>query len=241
MKHALIVGASGDIGIETAKQLAAQGWSLYLHYNQQNEKITELITKLHAKYPKQDFLSFSFDMSTATNLDKFLENIFELDTIIFAQGTTTYKLLVQTTREEIQHLWSMQVAVPIEIIKALQEKLAKSSHGRIIFVGSVYGAVGSAMEVSYSMVKGAQTAFANAYAKEVASLGITVNVVAPGAVDTHMNQFLAKNERQAITDDIPTGKFATPADIAFWIVQLTNQAAGYMTGQTIYVDGGWLK
>ena len=55
MKHALIVGASGDIGIETAKQLAAQGWSLYLHYNQQNEKITELITKLHAKYPKQDF------------------------------------------------------------------------------------------------------------------------------------------------------------------------------------------
>lgn len=241
MKHALVLGASGDIGIATVTQLAAEGWSLYLHYNHQKEKITQLITKLSTQFPTQDFLGVSFDMSTLDHLHEFLGNIFELDTIIFAQGTTSYKLLTETTSEEILHQWNMQVAVPIEMIKALQDKLARSSHGRIIFVGSVYGAVGSAMEASYSTVKGAQSAFANAYAKEVGSLGITVNVVAPGAVDTHMNHFLTSDDRQSITEDIPAGKFATPADIAYWIVQLTNQAAGYMTGQTIYIDGGWLK
>ena len=76
---------------------------------------------------------------------------------------------------------------PLRIVQSLQDKLAESEFGRIVFVGSVYGGAGSAMEVGYSTVKGALSAFSRAYAKEVASLGITVNVIAPGAVDTQMN------------------------------------------------------
>lgn len=241
MKHALILGASGDIGNSIAKQLAAQGWSLYLHYNQNELAVTQLVKKFTKLYPHQEFLSVSFDMQKRENLATFLQSIFAVDALIFAQGTTNYHLLTETSFDELQKMWMMQVVVPIEMIKALQPKLARSKAGRIIFIGSVYGAVGSAMEVDYSTIKGAQSAFVNAYAKEIGTLGITVNVIAPGAVNTQMNRIFSTDEHQKIAADIPVGRFAKPDEIAYWVVQLTNEQAGYMTGQTIYVDGGWLK
>ncbi|GEL15821.1 elongation factor P 5-aminopentanone reductase [Pediococcus cellicola] len=241
MKHALILGASGDIGKATAKQLAASGWSLYLHYYHNQTAIQKMIKEFSQKYPKQDFLGVHLDMRDTTSLSQLYTSIFELDALIFAQGTTNYQLLTDTSSEDLQNLWMMQVGVPIEMIKKFQAKLAQSKNGRIIFVGSVYGAVGSAMEVGYSTIKGAQTAFANAYAKEVGSLGITVNVVAPGAVNTQMNRVFSDTEHEQVSENIPLGRFATPDEIAYWLVQLTQKQAGYLTGQTIYVDGGWLK
>lgn len=91
---------------------------------------------------------------------------------------------------------TMQLRTPLRIVQSLQDKLAESEFGRIVFVGSVYGGAGSAMEVGYSTVKGALSAFSRAYAKEVASLGITVNVIAPGAVDTQMNKIFLKAKKQ---------------------------------------------
>ncbi|WP_412990009.1 elongation factor P 5-aminopentanone reductase [Pediococcus siamensis] len=241
MKHALILGASGDIGAAVATELAAKGWSLYLHYHQNQTSIQELLARFNAAYPQQEFLSVSYDMRNNTGLTEFLQTIFEVDAVIFAQGTTDYQLLTETTSQQLQEMWMMQIAVPIEIIKQLQPKLARSGRGRIVFVGSVYGAVGSAMEVGYSTIKGAQSAFANAYAREVGTLGITVNVVAPGAVDTQMNRVFSKADHQQIAAEIPIGRFAQPSEIAFWIADLTSKSASYLTGQTIYVDGGWLK
>ncbi|WP_367370907.1 elongation factor P 5-aminopentanone reductase [Pediococcus parvulus] len=241
MKHALILGASGDIGSAIAKQLAAKGWSLYLHYNQNKVVVQQLIHQFIKAYPHQEFFGVAFDMQTKENLPVFLQSIFELDALIFAQGTTDYHLLTETSVEDLQKMWMMQVALPIEMIKAFQSKLAHSNNGRIIFIGSVDGGFGSAMEVAYSTVKGAQTAFANAYAKEVGTLGITVNVVAPGAVDTQMNRVFSKEDHQKIAAEIPVGRFAKADEIAYWAVQLADDQAGYMTGQTIYVDGGWLK
>ncbi|NFA48346.1 SDR family oxidoreductase, partial [Pediococcus acidilactici] len=97
------------------------------------------------------------------------------------------------------------------------------------------------MEVPYSMLKGAMSSFANAYAKEVASLGITVNVVAPGAVQTQMNANFAEDEIEAISEEIPVGRFAKPDEIAYLVETVLAETASYLTGQTIYVDGGWQK
>src|SRR5699024_7203275 len=113
--------------------------------------------------------------------------------------------------------------------------------GRIVFVGSVYGGSGSAMEVGYSTVKGALSAFVAAYSQEVASLGITANVVAPGAVSTKMNLTFTPQERQEVSSQIPAGYFAKPSEISYWICSMLDQQASYLTGQTIYVTGGWLK
>ncbi|WP_338216430.1 elongation factor P 5-aminopentanone reductase [Companilactobacillus muriivasis] len=238
--YALVMGSSGDIGTSTAKNLAAKGWSLYLHYNRNYERIDKLRTELVEKYPKQDFIPIKFDMEH-DKVDDLTKQIFGLDAVVFAQGNTYYKLLVDISEEEIDSLWNIHVKLPILILKQLQDKLAKTHHGRVVFIGSIYGKVGSAMEVVYSTVKGAMSSFADAYAKEVASLGLSVNVVAPGAVNTKMNtQEFSSEDLESVKDEIPADRLANPDEIADLVSYLVNIKSNYLTGQTIYFAGGWL-
>ncbi|AKP03450.1 elongation factor P 5-aminopentanone reductase [Companilactobacillus pabuli] len=238
--YALVMGSSGDIGASSAKKLAQKGWSLYLHYNQNRERIEKLRTELVEKYPQQDFIPIKFNMEQDT-VDQLTSQIFGLDAVVFAQGNTYYKLLVDISEKEIDSLWNIHVKLPILILQALQDKLAKTHHGRIVFIGSIYGKIGSAMEVVYSTVKGAMSSFADAYAKEVASLGISVNVVAPGAVNTKMNtQEFSSEDLENVKDEIPADRLANPDEIADLVSYLVNIKSNYLTGQTIYFAGGWL-
>ncbi|WP_125713746.1 elongation factor P 5-aminopentanone reductase [Companilactobacillus kedongensis] len=237
--HALILGSSGDIGTGIAKQLAEKGWSLYLHYNSNQERISKLLAELNEKYPKQEFIPVKFDM-IHDHVSVLTRQIFTLDAIVFAQGNTYYKLLVDIEEEEIDNLWKIHIKLPILLLKELQDKLAESKSGRVVFIGSIYGKVGSAMEVVYSTVKGAMSSFADAYAKEVASLGISVNVVAPGAVDTKMNQEFSSEDLETIREEIPANRLAKPDEIADLVSYLINMKSNYLTGQTIYFAGGWL-
>lgn len=238
--YALVMGSSGDIGTSTAKNLAEKGWSLYLHYNRNRERIDKLRTELVEKYPKQDFIPIKFDMEH-DKVEALTQQIFGLDAVVFAQGNTYYKLLVDISEAEIDSLWNIHVKLPILILKQLQDKLAKTHHGRVVFIGSIYGKVGSAMEVVYSTVKGAMSSFADAYAKEVASLGISVNVVAPGAVNTKMNtKEFSSEDLASVKDEIPADRLANPDEIADLVSYLVNIKSNYLTGQTIYFAGGWL-
>ncbi|WP_337692534.1 elongation factor P 5-aminopentanone reductase [Companilactobacillus halodurans] len=240
MMYALVMGSSGDIGTSSAKKLAKNGWSLYLHYNRNKERIEKLRTELVDKYPQQDFIPIKFDM-THDAVSDLTKQIFGLDAIVFAQGNTYYKLLVDISEEEIDSLWNIHLKLPILILKQLQDKLAKTHHGRVVFIGSIYGKIGSAMEVVYSTVKGAMSSFADAYAKEVASLGISVNVVAPGAVNTKMNtQEFSQEDLESVKDEIPADRLANPDEIADLVSYLVNIKSNYLTGQTIYFAGGWL-
>ncbi|MHC9536493.1 elongation factor P 5-aminopentanone reductase [Dellaglioa sp. BT-FLS60] len=240
MSWAVIFGASGDIGQMIARQLADVGWSLTLHYYRNEEAMTKLTQELTQKYPKQDFLTLQYDM-TADDIETVTSQLFSVDALIFAEGTTSYHLFNEAPMADLDKMMKMQVQTPLAVIQQLESKLAQNHFGRIVFIGSIYGGVGSPMEVLYSTVKGALSSFSSAYSKEVASLGITVNVVAPGAVDTKMNQQFSEEAREAISSDIPMGRFAHPEEIGFWVKQLLAKEAGYLTGQTIYVSGGWLK
>lgn len=237
--HALILGSSGDIGTSIAKQLAQKGWSLYLHYNSNQKRVSQLIAELQEEYPKQEFIPVKFDMVN-DSVSVLTKQLFTLDAVVFAQGNTYYKLLVDIEEEEIDSLWKIHIKLPILILKELQDKLAESKSGRVVFIGSIYGKIGSAMEVVYSTVKGAMSSFADAYAKEVASLGISVNVVAPGAVDTKMNQEFSSEDLENIREEIPANRLAKPDEIADLVGYLVNMKSNYLTGQTIYFAGGWL-
>ncbi|MCX2454661.1 elongation factor P 5-aminopentanone reductase [Lacticaseibacillus nasuensis] len=242
MPSALILGASGDIGTAIARRLAESGWSLYLHYHTHENRVTALQSELATAYPKQDFLPVAFDLTHPERLDDLCSQLFSVDAVVVAAGGTTYQLFHDTTAAELTTLMQVHLLTPMLLLAKLEAKLAASGHGRIVFIGSVYGGAGSAMEVAYSTVKGAQSAFVSAYAKEVASLGITVNVVAPGAVATQMNEkMFDASALSAVQAEIPAARFATPADVSYYVSMLVAPAASYLTGQTLYVTGGWLR
>lgn len=241
MKWALLIGASGDIGENIAKDLAQKGWSLYLHGNSRVDKVNDLAEYLSEKYKKQDFLVLKVDFNQIEQVEKITAHLFSLDAIIFAQGTTKYGLYSQSDYVDTLEIMQMQVLSPLRLIQLLEDKLAKNGYGRIIFIGSVYGGAGSAMEVAYSTAKGAISAFSSAYSKEVASLGITVNTIAPGAVNTSMNSLFSNNQKEEINEQIPMGRFADTGEISYWVNALLDTQAAYLTGQTIYITGGWLK
>lgn len=236
----LILGASGDIGSAGARVLAASGYSLYLHAHRHSEKAAALRDELTKKYPQQDFLTVFLDCTRPEEVPEFLQQLFQVDGVVFAQGKTYYGLLREMDFREIRELYQIQLETPILLLQKLEEKLSRCKNGRIVWIGSVYGIAGSGMETFYSSLKGAQQAFCKAYSREVATLGITANVIAPGAVDTQMNRSFTPEEVLALKSAIPLQRMASPAEIAYWVGALFAPAARFMTGETLPVTGGWL-
>ncbi|WP_155286224.1 elongation factor P 5-aminopentanone reductase [Lacticaseibacillus zhaodongensis] len=239
MPAVLILGASGDIGGASARTLAAAGWSVYLHYNQNAAAAEELCAELQEQYPRQDFFTVQADLRKISSAASIVQQLFSVDAVVVASGITHYELLVDSPDAHLEELTNVHLLTPMALIRDLQPKLAASGRGRIVFIGSVYGKDGSAMEVAYSAVKGAQSAFAQAYAQEVASLGITVNVVAPGAINTKMNASFGAATLEAVRETIPAGRLGSADDIAYFVTSLLDERAGYLTGQTLYVTGAW--
>lgn len=240
MKWALVTGASGGIGTAVARRLAQEGWSLYLHYYSNHAQAAALLREFQESYSQQEFLLVQFDMEQEDMQSLVKSQIFSLDAIVFAHGTAEYGLLGTLRPERMDQLWRMHLKTPLLLIQLLEEKLSRSEQARIVFVSSVYGLAGSSNEVFYSTIKGAQIAFVRAYSKEVASRGITVNAICPGAVQTAMNQHFSEEDLAVLLEDIPLGRLGQPEEIGFWAAKLLEKDSGYMTGQALSVSGGWL-
>lgn len=241
MKRAIVFGATGGIGKEIALNLAQKGWSLYLHFDKNKELATEILSQLRDKYPNQDFflLQLSF-LAEDEILKETVNNLFPVNAVIFAQGITNYEFLGSQDLRIIEKILTINLTTPIKLTRLLEPVLFKQEHSRIIYLGSVYGEQGSAMESVYSASKGGISRFAQAYAREVASSRLTVNVLAPGAVETKMNDIFSPEVLEEVKEEIPAGRFATPEDISYWVDTLLAPQADYLTGQTIYIDGAWL-
>ncbi|MDR2465150.1 MAG: SDR family oxidoreductase [Streptococcaceae bacterium] len=239
MPTAIIFGASGDIGSAISKELAKKGYSLYLHSHRHSEKVLKIREEFSGNYPSQDFFVVSLDMRDVTKIDSFLENIFQVDALIFAQGDTHYSLLRELPQKRLEELWQVHLYSPMLLCQKLENRLAQSNHGRIIFISSVYGLNGSAMEVAYSTMKSGQIGFVKSYAKEIASRGITINALAAGAVDTKLNKDFTVEDKKRVCENIPVGRFAKPEEIAYLTTYLLDDVSDYITGTTITIDGGW--
>lgn len=238
-KFALVVGASGEIGIATSLSMAEAGWSLYLHFASNKEKVDELVVALNLAYPEQEFIPIQADLLDPSEIEVIVNSIYTLQSIVFAQGQSLYKSVEETSLEEIRHLFQVHVEHPIFLVGKLASKLRRHEHSSIIFIGSIWGETGASYEVAYSAAKGAQHSFVKAYAKEVAMQKTTVNVVAPGFIDTKMNAHLDDESRGFILEEIPAGIFGKPQDVANVVVFLASEQAYYITGQVIRVNGGW--
>ncbi|MEK4424496.1 elongation factor P 5-aminopentanone reductase [Solibacillus sp. FSL K6-1523] len=238
-KFALVCGASGEIGQSICNKLAEDGWSLYLHYNANVEKVQVLLEQLVVRYPKQEFLIVHADFSLDDGAQTLASQIFSLQAILFANGHAYYGLLEDTPVNEMAKLWKVHVQNPMQTTALLASKLRANPSSYILLIGSIWGDAGAAGEVAYSAVKGAQHSFVKAYAQEAAYNGIRVNGIAPGIIDTKMNGMLNEQERTDIVEQIPLQTFGKTDDIANMVAFLFSGQADYVTGQILRVNGGW--
>ena len=141
--------------------------------------------------------------------------------------------------EEINDLINLHLTSPILLTKNLLPKMIKNKYGQIVFVSSIWGVTGASCETVYSAVKGGQISFAKALSKEVAPSNIRVNIVAPGAIQTKMNDFLQAEEQETLRHEIPLERLGTPEEVANAVNFLLSDESSYITGQVLNVNGGW--
>lgn len=236
-KFALVTGASGGIGRTISLKLAQEGYSLYLHYYQNKEAMRELMVDL-SRYDGE-FIPIQADLTSSDGYKKIIANVYSIDAIIHNSGKSHYGLLVDLDQETAEKLMRIHVTSPMLITKELLPRMISKSHGNIVMISSIWGLTGAACEVAYSAAKGAQVSFVKALSKEVALSGIRVNGVAPGAIQTSMNQSFSTDELAAISEDIPMGKLGNTENIADAVSFLLSEKASYITGQILSVNGGW--
>jgi len=153
-------------------------------------------------------------------------------------GIARDALILRMKEEDWEQTLSINLSAVFRLSKACLKRMLKERHGRIINIGSVVGAIGNAGQTHYSAAKAGLIGFTKALAKEVATRNITVNAVAPGFIETDMTRALNEQQRGAYLAQIPAGRFGSVEDVAETVAFLASREAGYITGQTLHVNGG---
>ena len=162
------------------------------------------------------------------------------DIIVNNAGISHYGLLSDVSEDDWDLVMNTNLKGMFLCTQAFLPHMISQKYGRIVNVSSVWGITGASCEVLYSTAKGGMNAFTKALAKELAPSGITVNAVAPGAVDTSMLHHMNEEDKQLLINDIPIGRLAQPEEIASLVYFVALPESGYITGQVISPNGGWI-
>lgn len=237
-KYALITGASGGIGSAIAKEVASLGYSLYLHYNENEKAVKNLAEDLVSKGVESYLVKT--DLSQKDGVESVVTQLkHPIDTIVHNSGKSVFGLMTDFNQKTVDQMVQLHVSTPYMLTQALLPTMITKKSGNIIVISSIWGLTGASCEVLYSMVKGGQLSFVKALAKEVALSGIRVNAVAPGAINTNMLQEFTEEDLQGISEEIPMGRIGEPIEVANTVGFLLSDKASYITGQVLSVNGGW--
>ena len=238
-KFALVTGASGGIGREIVKALAMDGYSIYLHYNTNVTAIDSMVNELQTEYKHQEFIPIQADLSSPEGLKNLYAHTESIDCLVHNSGQSHVGLITEVPATTLDEFILLNITHPFLLTQHVIPEMVRKKRGKIIFITSIWGVTGASMEVLYSMVKGAQNSLVKALAKELAPSHITVNAVAPGAIDTPMMAEYDDETLRLIIDDIPAGRLGTPTEIASLVKFLASDEANYINGQVISVNGAW--
>jgi 3-oxoacyl-[acyl-carrier protein] reductase len=238
----LITGASRGIGAAVAQRFATVGMNIVIHYNQAHEAANEVARSCMLQGSK--VLTISADIRSKDQLMKMQEKLDKHEMLpnilVNNAGISHYSMLADVSEEQWDEVINVNLKGTFLTSQIFMERMIQLKYGRIINVSSIWGISGASCEVVYSTTKGGINAFTKALAKELAPSNVTVNAVAPGAVDTAMLNHLAAAEVAAIQNEIPAGRFAMPDEIASLVYFLALPESSYITGQIISPNGGWL-
>jgi 3-oxoacyl-[acyl-carrier protein] reductase len=234
-KKALITGATGGIGGEVAKAFAAAGAQLAIS-GSRIEKLNAVSAELGGALP------IACDLSDLANVENLIKQAEEqlggLDVLVCNAGVTRDNLALRMKDDEWQQVIDVNLTASFRLARAAIKGMLKRRAGRIIFVTSVVAHSGNPGQANYCASKAGLTGMAKSLAQEVASRGITINCIAPGFIATAMTDALNDEQKGRITQNIPLGRMGSSSDIAAGALYLASDAAGYVTGQTLHINGG---
>jgi len=233
---ALVTGASGGLGSSIAKSLAAQGARLALSGSNQ-AKLENFANELGG-----DHVTLVCDLSNAEQVDQLVpravEALGQLDILVNNAGVTRDNLAMRMKDEEWDQVIKVNLEGAFRLMRAAMKPMMRARHGRIVNITSVVGVTGNPGQANYVASKAGLIGMSKAFAQEVASRGITVNCVAPGFMTSAMTDALSDAQKDGILSKIPTGAMGSGDDIGAAVVYLASKEAGYITGQTLHVNGG---
>ena len=233
---ALVTGASRGIGRAIAERLVADGATVI--GTATSEKGAQGITDYLQGSGEGKVLDVSIPDSMQALLTQITEKHGSVDILINNAGITRDNLLMRMKDDEWQSIMDTNLTSIFKMSKAVLRGMMKKRKGRIINIGSVVGSTGNAGQANYAAAKAGVIGFSKSMAREVASRGITVNVVSPGFIDTDMTKALTDAQKESIFNDIPANRLGDPKEVAATVGFLASDDAAYITGETIHVNGG---
>ncbi len=241
MKTVIVTGASRGIGACIAKEFAKNGYNVVLNYFKSEEKAKEVSKEIESLGAR--VLLSKADVSDPVQVQAMVEEAIKVfgnvDVLVNNAGISISGLLIDMTNEQIQNLVSTNLVSQIVCAREVAKHMIGCQSGRIVNVSSIWGVVGGSNETVYSATKAGIIGFTKALAKELGLSNITVNAVAPGAIETDMMKSYDAETKNQIAEETTLGRIGKPEDIAKAVLFLASDDASYITGQVLRVDGGW--
>ncbi|MCP1065852.1 3-oxoacyl-ACP reductase FabG [Serratia symbiotica] len=235
-KVVLVTGASRGIGRAIAKAFVVRGAKVI------GTATSESGAEAISSYLGENGKGLMLNVVDTQSIDSVLATIYakfgEIDILVNNAGITRDSLLMRMKDDEWQDIINTNLTSVFRLSKAVMRAMMKKRFGRVITIGSVVGSMGNAGQANYAAAKAGLIGFSKSLAREVASRGITVNVVAPGFIETDMTRALTDDQQAGILSSVPANRLGDAQEIASAVVFLASDEAGYITGETLHVNGG---
>ncbi|MDP8948373.1 MAG: 3-oxoacyl-[acyl-carrier-protein] reductase [Actinomycetota bacterium] len=237
---AVVTGGGRGIGRAIAARLAGEGAQLAISYRKDDAAAEESAEKVHAAGARCEL--FKGDISSPGGVETLFKGVSDafgrVDILVNNAGITRDNLMMRMKEEEFDEVLGTNLKGTYLCTRAALRPMVRARWGRIVNVSSVVGLVGNAGQANYAASKAGIIGFTKSVAREVARRGITVNAVAPGYVETELTGSLSESVKEQIREQVPMGRFGEVEEVAEVVAFLVGEGAGYVTGQTIAVDGG---
>ncbi|TZF89646.1 3-oxoacyl-ACP reductase FabG [Cognatilysobacter lacus] len=234
---ALVTGATRGIGAAIADELASQG-ALVIGTATSESGAASITERLGARGGQGRVLNVTEAGAIEALVDSIAKDIGPISILVNNAGITRDNLLMRMKDEDWQAILDTNLTSVYRSCKAVMRGMMKARRGRIVNIASVIGVTGNAGQSNYAAAKAGIIAFSKSLAREIGSRGVTVNVVAPGFIDTDMTRGLPEDAKNAMIGQIALGRLGEPADIARAVAFLAGPNAAYITGETLHVNGG---
>lgn len=236
MKTALVTGGSRGIGAAVCRRLAEDGLRVVVHYNQNKGKAEALVREVTEK-TGLPHLALPAELAERAQVEELFRLAGPVDVLVNNAGIAQQKLFMDITEDDWRRMFAVDVDGVFRCCQCALPHMIHEKSGCIINIASIWGEIGASCEVHYSAAKAAVIGLTKALAKELGPSHIRVNCVSPGVIDTEMNAMFDEETMRELCESTPLGRIGSPEDIAAAVSFLASDAASFLTGQTLSVNG----